>query len=173
MITLKITKNHQGFTRDLPFLQNLSHSHAFQGETSPPPSFKICRNISFLCPVFSRISTESSVLIQENTGQRKFILWYFLRSVKKKKRYLACYNLQLVLAIRIAQFCLLRTLSRVCQVCVFQSRFTQFMQVLIKQQYSSIAIPLDGTHLVAVSGLITKKFQPECVNEESSTERRS
>ena len=33
--------------------------------------------------------------------------------------------------------------------------------------------PLDGTHLVAVRGLSNQKFQPECVNEVSLTERRS
>ena len=32
---------------------------------------------------------------------------------------------------------------------------------------------LDGAHLVVVRGLSTKKFQPECVNEERSTERWS
>ena len=33
--------------------------------------------------------------------------------------------------------------------------------------------PLIETHLVLVRGLSTKKFLPKCVNEKSSTERRS
>ena len=40
-------------------------------------------------------------------------------------------------------------------------------------RYSLMEVYLDGAHLVAVRGLSTKKFQPECVNEESSTERLS
>ena len=42
-------------------------------------------------------------------------------------------------------------------------------------QWSSGTVPflLDGTQFVAVRGLYTKKFQPECGNEESSTERCS
>ena len=38
--------------------------------------------------------------------------------------------------------------------------------------YSSIT-PSIETHLAAVRGLPTKKFLPQCVNEKSSTERRS
>ena len=40
-------------------------------------------------------------------------------------------------------------------------------------RYRTQPLPLDETHLVVVRGLPTKKFQPKCVNEESSTERRS
>ena len=32
---------------------------------------------------------------------------------------------------------------------------------------------LDETHIVTARGLSTKKFQPECINKESSTEHRS
>ena len=36
-----------------------------------------------------------------------------------------------------------------------------------------LATPLTETHPAVVRGLPTKKFLPECVNENSSTERRS
>ena len=38
--------------------------------------------------------------------------------------------------------------------------------------YVNIA-PSIETHLAMMRGLPTKKFQPECVNQKSSTERRS
>ena len=38
--------------------------------------------------------------------------------------------------------------------------------------YVNIA-PSIETHLAVMMGLPTKKFRPECVNEKSSTERRS
>ena len=33
-------------------------------------------------------------------------------------------------------------------------------------------VPFEGTHLVAVKGLITERYPPKCVNGKSSTERR-
>ena len=42
----------------------------------------------------------------------------------------------------------------------------------MNQWQNTQAVPLDGTHLVAVRELIYQEV-PECVNEESSTERRS
>ena len=34
------------------------------------------------------------------------------------------------------------------------------------------SLPLNGTHLDAVRGLITKRFSPKCANKKSSSERR-
>ena len=34
------------------------------------------------------------------------------------------------------------------------------------------AVPFNGTQLVTVKGIITKRYPPKCVNRKSSTERR-
>ena len=72
--------------------------------------------------------------------------------------------------------------TRFCVSChTFPSRNLQrsdlFLPILLTDdtkagsKYAS-TIPLDGAHLVAVRGLIHQEV-PECVSEESSTERRS
>ena len=44
---------------------------------------------------------------------------------------------------------------------------------ILMKFYIAEEVPLDETHLVVVRGLIHQKVSPKCVNEDSSTERRS
>ena len=49
----------------------------------------------------------------------------------------------------------------------------RYADVAVLMYTDSTPPALIETHLIVVRGLPTKKFQTECVNEKSSTERRS